>query len=145
VIPARADLITIALSGTDSIVFTLAKQGLNLISRYVPWCMLTQAIRELVRMKDINDLIQKRKSVIDRVKNDLIQRLSLPYTPDDLHEDVSLIGSGLGLDSLDALEVILGIEQEFDVKVEEGNIAVLRSINTMVDYILANQPANSVA
>ena len=95
--------------------------------------------------KDLNEIINSRKNIIKRVKADLIQRLSLPYTPEDLHEDVSLIGSGLGLDSLDALEVILGMEQEFDVKVEEGNIAVLRSINTMVDYILENQRINTAA
>ncbi len=90
--------------------------------------------------QETESTIKKRAAVIDRVKQDLIQRLSLPFEPEDLHEDISLIGSGLGLDSLDALEVILGIEQEFNVKVEEGNIAVLRSINTIVDYILQTQP-----
>ena len=78
-----------------------------------------------------------RASLIRRVKSDLIGRLSLPYRPDDLHEDVPLLGSGLGLDSLDALEVVLGIEQEFGVRVEEGNVSVLRSFNTIVDYLLA--------
>ncbi len=87
----------------------------------------------------IENRIATRSAVISRVKRDLIQRLSLSYTEEDLHEDASLIGSGLGLDSLDALEIILGIEQEFRVKIEEGNISVLRSINTIVDYILENQ------
>ncbi len=81
--------------------------------------------------------ITVRADLIRRVKEDLIARLSLPYLPDDLHEDVSLLGSGLGLDSLDALEVVLGIEQEFGVRVEEGNVSVLRSINAIVDYLLA--------
>lgn len=89
--------------------------------------------------KGIQTIIDTRRSIITRVKRDLIQRLSLSYTEEDLHEDASLIGSGLGLDSLDALEIILGIEQEFKVKVEEGNISVLRSINTIVDYIIQQQ------
>lgn len=80
--------------------------------------------------------IETRSGIVTRVKRTLIQRLSLAYSPDDLHEDVSLLGSGLGLDSLDALEVILGIEQEFGVKVAEGNVSVLRSINTIVDHLL---------
>jgi acyl carrier protein len=80
--------------------------------------------------------IDTRSGIVSRVKRTLIQRLSLAYAPDDLHEDVSLLGSGLGLDSLDALEVILGIEQEFGVKVAEGNVSVLRSINTIVDHLL---------
>lgn len=85
--------------------------------------------------------IAVRAELIRRVKDDLIGRLSLPYQPEDLHEDVSLLGSGLGLDSLDALEVVLGIEQEFGVRVEEGNVSVLRSINTIVDYLMARGAA----
>jgi len=84
------------------------------------------------------DRIAARSAIIDRVKRSLIERLSLPYTEEDMHEDVALVGSGLGLDSLDALELILGIEHEFGVKIEEGNIAVLRSINTLVDDLLAH-------
>ena len=81
--------------------------------------------------------IDERKAVIDTLKEDLITRLNLPYQPEDLHEDVSLLGSGLGLDSLDALEVILGIENAFKVKVADDNIAILRSINSIVDYVMA--------
>lgn len=86
-------------------------------------------------------IIATRAGVVARIKRNLITRLSLPYTEDDLHEDVSLLGSGLGLDSLDALEVVLGVEQEFGVKIAEGNIALLRSINTLVDYVLQREAA----
>lgn len=89
--------------------------------------------------------IEARSAIVRRVKRTLILRLSLPYAEDDLHEDVSLLGSGLGLDSLDALEVILGIEQEFGIKVEEGNVSVLRSINTIVDHLLARGVAARAA
>lgn len=90
-------------------------------------------------MKDTTkQLITQRSNLIHKVKYGLISRLSLPYEEADLHEDASLLGSGLGLDSLDALEVILGIEQEFKVKIEEGNVSVLRSINTIVDFVIAN-------
>jgi len=99
--------------------------------------IVSKADRNRGMNSQIEKVIRIRSEIIQRVKKDLIQRLSLPFEADDLHEDISLIGSGLGLDSLDALEVILGIEQEFNVKVEEGNIAILRSINTIVDYILA--------
>lgn len=88
---------------------------------------------------EIKRKIEYRDSIIQMVKQDLISRLSLNYDTDDLHEDISLVGSGLGLDSLDALEVILGIEQQFNIKIEEGNITILRSINTVVDYIIEKQ------
>ena len=53
--------------------------------------------------------IRERSEVLGKIKQDLITRLNLPYEPEDLHEDVSLLGSCLGLDSLDDLEVILSI------------------------------------
>lgn len=89
--------------------------------------------------------IEERKAVIDVLKDDLILRLNLPYRPEDLHEDVSLLGSGLGLDSLDALEVILGIEHAFKVKVADDNISILRSINSIVDYVLEFQKRGEAA
>ncbi|MCP4679093.1 MAG: acyl carrier protein [Deltaproteobacteria bacterium] len=86
---------------------------------------------------ELKEKIAQRAEVLKIIKEDLITRLNLPYEPEDLHEDVSLLGSGLGLDSLDALEVILGIEHSFKVKVAEDNIAILRSINSIADYVLA--------
>jgi acyl carrier protein len=86
---------------------------------------------------DIRSIIEERAEVLRTIKEDLIVRLNLPYEAEDLHEDVSLLGSGLGMDSLDALEVILGIEHAFGVKVADDNMGILRSINSIADYVLA--------
>ena len=80
--------------------------------------------------------IKKRLDIIDPMKKELIERLNLPYKPEDLHEDISLFGAGLGLDSLDALEVVLCVEHCFGIKVPEDDIAIMRSINTLADYVL---------
>lgn len=84
----------------------------------------------------LKEKIDRRAEVLTTIKEDLITRLNLPYEAGDLHEDISLLGSGLGLDSLDALEVILGIENSFGVKVADDNISILRSINSIADYVL---------
>jgi acyl carrier protein len=89
--------------------------------------------------------IARRALVITTFTEELIRRLNLPFTPEDLHEDISLLGSGLGLDSLDALEIILCIESCFKIKIPDENIGVLRSINTVVDFVIEQQDRKGVA
>ena len=83
---------------------------------------------------DAQQTIERRARMIDVLKADLIRRLNLPYAREDLHEDVALLGSGLGLDSLDALEIVLCAEGCFDIKFPDGEVAALRSINTIIDF-----------
>lgn len=94
-------------------------------------------------MQTIQSQIDTRKAIIVPLKEELIKRLDLPYTPEDIHEDVSLLGAGLGLDSLDALEIVMAIEGRFSVKVPDGNPAILRSLNTIVDFILEELEAQA--
>jgi acyl carrier protein len=83
--------------------------------------------------------IERRAQVIQALKEELIERVNLPYKPEDLHEDISLLGAGLGLDSLDALEIVLCAEGRFGIKIPDDSVEVLRSINTIVDYIISEQ------
>ncbi len=93
----------------------------------------------------MQNAIEKRARVINAMKEELIKRLNLPYTPEDMHEDISLFGAGLGLDSLDALEVVLCVEHCFGIKIPDHNVAILRSINTLADYVIEQKEKTEIA
>jgi len=78
----------------------------------------------------------ERQEVTERLKKVLIERLMLPLEADEICEDSPLFGLGLGLDSVDALEIVVGVEQEFGVSITDEDMQAFRSINTVVDFIV---------
>ena len=72
------------------------------------------------------------------LKKKMIEVLNLEdMQPDDIDNDAPLFGEGLGLDSIDALELIVMMERSYDIKIKdpaEGK-EIFKSVNTMVDYI----------
>ena len=76
--------------------------------------------------------------VIEQVKRVIVEGLRLDrVAPADIGDDQPLFGGTLGLDSVDALELVLEIERNFGVRIAddaEGR-AVLRSPRTLADYI----------
>ncbi|NVM52516.1 MAG: acyl carrier protein [Candidatus Helarchaeota archaeon] len=79
---------------------------------------------------------EQRKEILERVKKVLIDRLRLDLEPDEIADDSPLFGLGLGLDSVDALEIVVGIEQEFGISITDEDMQAFRSINTIVDFTM---------
>lgn len=57
--------------------------------------------------------------------------------PEDIDENAPLFGEGLGLDSIDALELIVLMEKDYGIKLEDANQGreIFKSIATMAEYI----------
>ena len=56
----------------------------------------------------------KQTEIAEKIKNILVESLRIPA--EELDYDVELFGDGIGLDSIDSLEIIAGIDQEFGVQ-----------------------------
>ena len=79
----------------------------------------------------------------DAIKTMMVESLMLKVTKDEIRDDMPLFGpEGLGLDSIDALELVVGLEKHFGVKVPNSEAAkqALASVNALHDYVIAKRP-----
>ncbi len=94
----------------------------------------------------------KEPRVSEELKQELkelmISELNLAgKTPADIDDDAPLFGAGLGLDSLDALQLAMVVEERFGVKVPEGEPArkIFASVRALVLHIEAVRGTNAAA
>ncbi|MCP9200469.1 phosphopantetheine-binding protein [Gramella sp. GC03-9] len=83
----------------------------------------------------MNDLhTELKKSIIDQLN---LEDMDVS----DIENDEPLFGDGLGLDSIDALELIVLLEKDYGIKLEDPNQGkeIFNSINSMVDFIEKNR------
>lgn len=83
------------------------------------------------------DYRKSREQALLAVKDLIIDRLSLDMTGREIDDDAALFGAGLGLDSIDALDLVIGIEERFNLTIGEDDLHVFRSVNSLVDYVLS--------
>jgi acyl carrier protein len=81
------------------------------------------------------------EELISKLKNEIIEVLNLTeMTPESIDENAPLFVEGLGLDSIDALELIVLLERNYGLKLvtaEEGK-TVLKSVRSMAEFIRKN-------
>jgi acyl carrier protein len=73
-----------------------------------------------------------------KVKQLIIDKLQLEgMTPDQIEDGDPLFGDGLGLDSIDALELVIGIEKTFGVRIQDEDVGAkaFASVNSLVEFL----------
>jgi acyl carrier protein len=77
-----------------------------------------------------------------RIKETLVSELMLQVTPAEIADDTPLFGpDGLGLDSVDALQLAVAMEKHYGLKVTDTEIAkaIMRSVNTLAEAVEAKE------
>jgi acyl carrier protein len=77
-----------------------------------------------------------------QLKEQLIAQLRLEdITPEDINSSEPLFGDGLGLDSIDALEIIVMLEKEYGIKLKDPKQGkeIFQSIDILAQYITENR------
>ena len=81
-----------------------------------------------------------REEILVRLRKVLIDRLRLRREPTEIDPDAPLFGAGFGLDSLDAVELIVCLDTMFGIKLQDTQLLrqQMRSLNTIIDLIVAH-------
>ena len=85
---------------------------------------------------------KKMDELIYTLKQQIIEALNLEdMKPEDIDENASLFGEGLGLDSIDALELIVLMEKNYGIKLQDPSMGkeIFKSVAVMADYIQKNR------
>lgn len=80
--------------------------------------------------------------LIEELKKEIIEVLNLEdMTPDDIDADAPLFSTGLGLDSIDALELIVLMEKNYGIRLANASEGkeIFKSVRTMAEYVSKNR------
>lgn len=83
-------------------------------------------------------------ALIEKLKGQIIEQLNLAEVkPADINPDSPLFGDGLGLDSIDALELIVLLEKHYGIKIQNpaDGKKIFESVRTMAEFIKSNGKA----
>lgn len=87
-------------------------------------------------------MLRNMDTLMHDLKIQIVEQLNLKdINPDDIGDDQPLFIEGLGLDSIDALELIVLLQQQYKIKLAnaEDGPKVFHSVRTMAEYIMAHK------
>ena len=89
-------------------------------------------------MTELSDYIASREAVLDRVRRLLRETMKLRLEPEAIDPDAPLFGTGLGMDSVDAVELVVQLDAIFGLELIGSPYAstTIRTVNTIVDAIM---------
>ena len=76
----------------------------------------------------------KQTEIAEKIKNILVENLRIPA--EELDYEIELLGDGIGLDSIDSLEIIAGIDQEFGVQMTGVAKENFYNIEALSKYVM---------
>ena len=88
---------------------------------------------------EIRSAAQARLDKNMKIKTLIIDRLGLETSPEVVSDNQPLFGRGLEMDSLDSLEIVVMVNNEFGVSVNDDDIEAFGSINALVDFVEAHE------
>lgn len=83
--------------------------------------------------------VARREALLAQVRATLVEDLRVPLPPEQIDPDTPLFGTGLALDSIDAVDLIVGLERRTGVRLSDdvaGRLG-LRSVAMVINYMLA--------
>ena len=89
-------------------------------------------------------VLARREHILEVVRSVLVDELGVRLPADQIDPDMPLFGLGLALDSVDALDLVLSLEERTGRRLTPGveAMSALRSVNTIVDFVLGGADAH---
>ncbi|MBQ8180484.1 MAG: acyl carrier protein [Ruminococcus sp.] len=85
------------------------------------------------------------RNIEEEVRNMIFERLRIDYiNKEDVDYDAPIFasfdseGDGLGLDSVDALELVVGLKEDYGIEVSDEEMGIFQSISSIADYVREN-------
>lgn|GEM_PF-36581 len=85
---------------------------------------------------------EEQKKIADNLKNIIIDRLKVTIVPDEIKYDTQLFYEGLGLDSIDGLELVAAVDEIYEVILDQDDIDEFRNLKTLSKLILERRSLN---